>query len=380
MALVKKGAPAATTDHKATADAAAKSVDEINAETKAQAEEQAKRIAEEEAAQAAEDAAKAAADEQKAKEEAEAEATRQAEADAKAAEQKAKEEADAKAKAEAEAAEKAEVKAKEEADAAAKADAEAKAAEQAAKDAEQEKQSDNQGNEMKDENVVADQKVEETAQETAKSTEVAQVQTKEVAVAKPAVSTANVIETAADDGFGGIELGFGSFPVVKLVNEGVFNDSDENDLGKEFVATLQQSSEVFLYKQEGTDDGDVGYSYDGINLSAYNGDEEFKTVEELKAAWEVEGYETETKKYLEVVVAIDEEQEIEEVPEGLKDLLGEPVVLSLPPSSVKAFSGKVATLAMNKKPIKGSKMKFMVGKKRKNGNNTYFPWKFRLVK
>lgn len=264
-------------------------------------------------------------------------------------------------------------------------------------------QSDVKGNEMPDENVVADQDVQEEVTqkdvvteaksepttidaetETETSNEVATVDTKKDVVVKSAGGMpANITELAADEGFEGTELGFGSFPVIKLPGEGVFNDSDDNELGKHIRASLQQSKEVFLYKQEDNNDGDVGYSYDGVNLSAFNGDEDYKTVAELKKGWSDEGYETETKKYLEVIGVICEDHAKilgGEVPEGLEDLQGEPVIFSIPPSSVKAFSGKCATLTWAGKPIKGAVMDFMVGKKRTNGANKYFPWKFRLVK
>lgn len=349
MGLIKGSKPAATTNHKDTADAAEQ-------ETKTATEAQLEKIAAEEAEYAEEDA----------------QAEAEAQAEKEAAEKEAKAQAAAKAKAQAEA------KAKKEAEAKAQAEAEAQSETETEEEQETEKVNDTQ------ENVVADQEVIEgelVKEEAEKKTEI--VERKSTEVAKGS-SNNQVIAAAQDEGFGGIELGFGSFPVVKLVNEGVFNDSDENDLGKKFIATLEQSSEVFLYKQEGRDDGDVGYSYDGINLSAYNGDEEFTTVAELKQAWEEEDYDLETKKYLEVIVTLGDDQAellgVDEIEEGLEDLEGEPVVLSLPPSAVKAFSGKIATLAMKKQPVKGSKMQFEVGKKRKNGNNTYFPWKFKLVK
>lgn len=222
-----------------------------------------------------------------------------------------------------------------------------------------------------------------------KSTAVAEVETKSTAVAKSeskAVAANQVISDAADNGFDGLELGFGSFPMIKLENEGQFADSDENELGKHIRAVLQQSTPVYLYKQEGNEDGPIAYSYDRQTLTSYKGNEgdEFKTVEEVRAAWVEEGYDLEEKKYLEVVATIVEDHDdfIEgDVPEGLEDIEGETVMFRLAPASLKAFSGKVATLQMRKQPIQGATMDFLVGKKRKSGNGkTYFPWKFRLVK
>lgn len=223
-----------------------------------------------------------------------------------------------------------------------------------------------------------------------KSTAVAEVEKTESTAVAPqaskAVAANQVISQAADSGFEGLELGFGSFPMIKLENEGQFADSDENELGKHIRAVLQQSTPVYLYKQESNEDGPIAYSYDRNTLTSYKGSEgdEFKTVAEIKAAWEEEGYELEEKKYLEVVATICENHEefIEgEVPEGLDDIEGETVMFRLAPASLKAFSGKVATLQMRKLPIQGATMDFLVGKKRKTNNGkVYFPWKFRLVK
>ncbi|QZI91850.1 hypothetical protein SIPHO067v1_p0061 [Vibrio phage 51E28.1] len=223
-----------------------------------------------------------------------------------------------------------------------------------------------------------------------KTTSVAEVEKAESTAVAPqaskAVAANQVISQAADNGFDGLELGFGSFPMIKLENEGQFADSDENELGKHIRAVLQQSTPVYLYKQENNEDGPIAYSYDRNTLTSYKGDEgeEFKTVDEIKAAWAEEGYDLEEKKYLEVVATVceDHEEFIEgEVPEGLEDIEGETVMFRLAPASLKAFSGKVATLQMRNQPIQGATMDFLVGKKRKsNGGKTYFPWKFRLVK
>lgn len=239
--------------------------------------------------------------------------------------------------------------------------------------------------------VVEETKAVETEQVESKSepsTAVAEVE-QNTAVAKQehkAVATSQVIEAAADNGFDGLELGFGSFSMIKLANEGQFEDSDDNELGKHIRAVLQQSTPVYLYKQEGNDEGPIAYSYDRKTITAYTGedDDDFKTIEEIKASWAEDGYDLEEKKYLEVVATIVEDHEdfIDgDVPEGLEDLEGETVMFRLAPASLKGFSGKVATLQMQNKPIKGAVMDFLVGKKRKsNGGKTYFPWKFRLVK
>ncbi|WHM52739.1 hypothetical protein vBVpaS1601_46 [Vibrio phage vB_VpaS_1601] len=220
-----------------------------------------------------------------------------------------------------------------------------------------------------------------------KSTEVAVSETKSTAVAKDdnkQVAASQVIQQAEDDGFGGLELGFGSFAIIKLDNSGQFMDSDDNELGTLIRASVQQSTASYLYVQEGNDDSPAVYSYDGVNLTAETEDGD-KTVEQVKMRWVDEGYDMECRKYLEVVATIAEDHDdiIDgEVPEGLLDYEGETVMLRLPPASIKTFSGKVATLKMQNKPLRGAVMDFKVGKQRKtnNGKAKYFPWKISLVK
>ncbi|AHI61234.1 hypothetical protein SHOU24_37 [Vibrio phage SHOU24] len=220
-----------------------------------------------------------------------------------------------------------------------------------------------------------------------KSTEVAVSETKSTAVAKAdnkQVAASQVIQQAEDDGFGGLELGFGSFAIIKLDNSGQFMDSDDNELGTLIRASVQQSTASYLYVQEGNDDSPAVYSYDGVNLTAETEDGD-KTVEQVKMRWVDEGYDMECRKYLEVVATIAEDHDdiIDgEVPEGLLDYEGETVMLRLPPASIKTFSGKVATLKMQNKPLRGAVMDFKVGKQRKtnNGKAKYFPWKISLVK
>lgn len=257
----------------------------------------------------------------------------------------------------------------------------------------EEEQVEEPAEEQVTEAAAEEEKVEEPKAEPAKEvkadepkSEVAVVEKKVNAPAttaqKAAVPASQVLQSAADDGFEGLELGFGSFPIITLPSEGVFNDSDDNELGKHIRAEIQQSQASYLYKQEGVNDGPVAYSYDRINLTSATEDGD-TTVADLKARWVEEGYDMEEKKYLEVIATIaeDHEEVIDgEVPEGLEDLEGEPVMFRIPPASLKAFSGKVATLQMAGKPVKGAVMDFMVGKKRTNGANKYFPWKFRLVK
>ncbi len=238
--------------------------------------------------------------------------------------------------------------------------------------------------------IVEEKKMEAEAKSEEKkevqSTDVAVSETKSTEVAKAeskAVAANQVIKQAEDDGFGGLELGFGSFALIKLDNSGKFMDSDDNDLGTLIRASVQQSTASYLYVQEGNDDSPAVYSYDQVNLTAET-EEGDKTVDQVKQRWLEEGYEMECRKYLEVVATIAEDHDSiidGDVPDDLLDYEGETVMLRLPPASIKTFSGKVATLTMQGKSLRGAVMDFKVGKQRKTNNGKkYFPWKISLVK
>lgn len=239
-----------------------------------------------------------------------------------------------------------------------------------------------------EQSVIAGELVEEEKPAQA-STQVATAsQTTQVVASgnKAMVGIKKVIADAEDEGFAGLEFGFGSFPMVKLVNEGIFEDSDEQPLGKHIRATLMQSTPIWMYVQDGNDDSPVAYSYDQVTVQAFKGDDDanFKTIAEVVEAWTNDGYETVEKKYLEVVATIHEDSSeyLEaEVPDALLDLEGQTVMFRLAPASLKAFSGCMGTLKMQGKPMAGALMDFKVGPKRKSGNGkSYFPWKFLLVR
>jgi hypothetical protein len=380
----------------AKAEALAEAKAEALAEAKAEAKAEADKAAKDEAGKAVKATAEKSDEEGKAaKAAAKAEALAEAKAAAKAealaeAKAQAKAEALAEAKAEAKAAAKAELAAEAAAQSAAEAAAQsAAAAEKTETVVEKTETVVDDAPEMTFEEMKAQAKAEALAELKAEAASTA-VATFEGAKAHNVVATTvkktavDTIGQAANQGFGGVALGFGSFPLVKLPSEGIFQSSDDEDLGKHIRARLQESRNAYLYKQEDNNDSPIAYSYDGVNLTAYSGDEEYKTVEELRAAWEEEGAEMEVKTYVEVIaiVEVGHESFIEggEVPEALSDIEGEPVIFSIAPNSVKAFGGKIATLSWSDTPIQGALMDFKVGAKRKQGGNSYYPWKFKLVK
>lgn len=207
---------------------------------------------------------------------------------------------------------------------------------------------------------------EDTPEVKSESREVAQKASTQVAA-----SSNNFQASMADQGLEGLELGFGSFPILKIINEGRFEDEDENDYGTEFTAVVQSSRIKHLYRQANTQDGDVHYSYDGVNLLGATEDGS-TTVDGLKREYTEYGYELEVKDYLEVVVLMDDAD---------SDYDGEMFILSIPPASKAKFSGVMATMQLKGKSVKETPIMFSVGKKRKSkrGNASYFPWAFKIA-
>lgn len=170
-----------------------------------------------------------------------------------------------------------------------------------------------------------------------------------------------------DQGYAGMELGFGSFPIIKLANEGSFIDSDENEIGKSFECQLLQTRPSYLYKQQDNNDSPVAYSYDGINLTSVT-DQGSSTVEELKAEWSLDGWTLERKEYLEGVVVM----------KGDSEFADEMFLISVAPNSRRKLAGVLAGAEFRGENPKDLALVCSVGAKRKHGSNTYFPWAFKI--
>jgi hypothetical protein len=106
--------------------------------------------------------------------------------------------------------------------------------------------------------------------------------------------TGSLEGTAADDGFEGLDFGFGSFPICKL-DDGVFVANDE-EMGDSFTCVIQSSKKKILYR-----------TIVGPNETpqlAYTYDDEFTTkserVADVLADWKRGGDKYTRKEYLDV--------------------------------------------------------------------------------
>jgi len=168
------------------------------------------------------------------------------------------------------------------------------------------------------------------------------------------------LAVAAQAGFSGLEIGFGSFDIMKLDGESFMIDGETLD-EKEVPMIVTQTREKFIIKE--LCDGDTDefiYSYDNVT------DTSGVPVESFRSRLAGQGLEVETKTYLEAVA---------EIKDGQFD--GEFVLLSIPPSSLKRFSGYVVKV-QHKYGVNPDKVVTMVsvGKKITKGKNSWCPWKF----
>lgn len=188
-----------------------------------------------------------------------------------------------------------------------------------------------------------------------------------IAVSAPA-GLDNAMIALANQGFEGLKLDWTSFPAISLKNEGVFEDIDGNNYGKDFTCRVQQSKTRYVYRAVPVLDNkrDVAYSYDRIQTQ--NG----ILIKDKKREWAAQGKTVEEKEYLELLVEMDAPGESYD---------GESRILQISPTSVGRISGQIRKAAM----VGGGNpsnviMRFMVGAKLTKVQNPYYPWTAEVVK
>ena len=182
----------------------------------------------------------------------------------------------------------------------------------------------------------------------------------------PAVRPTNMVsQVTQNDGFEDLdgEIGFGSFPIVKLDKDKFEVDGESLD---EFDCVMLQARNKWIYKVKNGDEEDMFYSYDEQT------DTSGRSIQDRYSQWAAEGYDVtkvEIRKYLEVMVKM--------LSGKLADSLA---LLSVPPASVKRFGGYRAEVAMAHKRqlnsvittcTKGTKVQI-------NPKISFYPWNFKF--
>lgn len=168
-----------------------------------------------------------------------------------------------------------------------------------------------------------------------------------------------MVQQFAEEGFEGLDFGFGSLPIVSL-DQGNFKTSDGQSLGSEFWALFKQSRPKYLFKTalaQNDPRSALCYSYDGIY------DIKGELVQQKLEAWARQGINYEKKQYLEVVAQLANQST---------------VLLSVPPTSVRRLSGTLANIKSRGQRIEDTWVKVGVGPKVTNVAVPFFPWNFNL--
>ena len=177
-----------------------------------------------------------------------------------------------------------------------------------------------------------------------------------------------VLDELAEQGFEGLAFDWTSFPIISLKTDGMFEDFDGNNYGKEIFCRVRSSKEQFVFRGTPVTDNKkhLAYSYDKVMTT--NG----VRVEDKIKEWEAEGKIVDMKTYLQLLVEL--------VDEGGPDD-GEYRILSISPTSRGRCSGHIARASTVGGGDPGSVIsRIYVGPKVTKVQNPYYPWAFEIVK
>ena len=150
------------------------------------------------------------------------------------------------------------------------------------------------------------------------------------------VSSGDVVQQLEQAGFIGLELGFGSFPTVRLQGES-FSTSDGGSLGQTFACIIHSARPKYLLKCADVQNADeFVYSYDRKTTTGG------KSIDQLVNIWKEKGWDSPVwKDYLDVTAQLVGVEQRE---------LGEVVMLSIPNSGDIAPQRSIRKKALRKKP------------------------------
>lgn len=178
-----------------------------------------------------------------------------------------------------------------------------------------------------------------------------------------------------DAGFGGLELGSRSFPMISLKTDGLFEDSDGVQYGKKLTCRLISSQCKTAIQAHPVEDNkkDVLFTYDNVT----------STSGLSVAAWENEritqGKRIEKREYTDALVILDAPGEPQD--EELR-------ILSIAPKSRERLAGKLQALAIKNgwstQELAGRIREFPLtcecGPKVMKAQQPFYPWNFSFSK
>lgn len=176
-----------------------------------------------------------------------------------------------------------------------------------------------------------------------------------------------------DAGLGGLEVGFHSFPMIKLETDGIFRDTALADYGKEFRCYMQSSKSKIAYSA-GNNDKNVIFTDD--DRTTTKGQPLHLAIAELEAKL---GAKLVRREYVDVVVVM--------IAPGMAHD-GEVRILSVSPTGRQRLGGAVMTLSMRKAaPMRSEKFQQVltstvlrcgVGARVTDSAHPFYPWDFKF--
>jgi hypothetical protein len=178
------------------------------------------------------------------------------------------------------------------------------------------------------------------------------------------IGTGGFQQALANEGFEGLDMGFGSFPVVRL-QETTFSTSDGDSLGNTFVCVMHTSKKKYLLKCEDSNEAEeFVYSYDKITTTSGK-----KQIADVRAEWATKGWTNPVwKDYVDITAQLVDLEARE---------LGTVVLLSIPQSSNSRLSGYLTTQLVKGRHISQVITQVYPGQKVTSGKFPFHPWAFK---
>ena len=197
-----------------------------------------------------------------------------------------------------------------------------------------------------------------------------------VATTQPSTGMGQRMDELANEGYEGLELGFGAFPSIVLNSEGQLQTGDGKLLGDHIIGTVDASKQKFLVKNTKCDkrEEDFFYVFDqnwATNPKAI--DSQGRNPHDKIKEWEAKGWGYEVKKYLDLCVILTRPATEASGVEILSE--GDMVLVQIPKTSISRFSGYAARAGLA--ALRSVPTKFSVGQKITGVDYPYYPWDFR---
>lgn len=180
-----------------------------------------------------------------------------------------------------------------------------------------------------------------------------------------ATGAGRIISDLAEAGFEGLDVGFGTFPIVRLQDQ-TFSTNEEEVLGHEFWCCIHGSRVKWLLKKEDNNTtSDFVYSHDQVTTTTG------QSIEEVMAEWRAAGFDAPVwKKYLDITA---------QRYDANSRTLGQIVILSVPSNSVPRLTGYLTTLKVGHGLMPNQVITHVhLGPRVTQAVKPFYPWAFKM--